>query len=163
MKNKKRAEILEPLSKSGIHESGFEDRQKFINWSSQVAPLLNFSPSYYHAFQECVRGIHKTGLPLDTYTELLAHAESIVLQAVTELKLDISPIQELTDQHDGIWFWTACTQRSKIKIFMYVFVVASAIGIAAYNLGTNKTFHLLIDSASSPAEIKASHGGSQQP
>tara|TARA_B110001469_G_C9394679_1_gene203371 strand:- start:105 stop:596 length:492 start_codon:yes stop_codon:yes gene_type:complete len=163
MKNKKRAGLLEPLSKSGMHESGFEDRQKFIDWSSEVAPLLNFSPPYYNAFQECVRGIHKTGLSSGTYTELLAHAESIVLQAVTELKHDISPIQELTDEHDPIWFWTACTLRSKVKIFLYILAIVSVVGVAAYNLGTNKTFHLIVDSASSPAEIKASHGSSDQP
>lgn len=147
MKTDKRLSELRALRRPRMAEEGFPTREDFVNWLGRVGPLLNFSDSYYNAFQQAVPEIQVRGLSTARYEHLLSHIDSIIAQAITELEFGITPKKDivLDDKHGVWWFFSNCSAKTRLWIISVSFIIISTIASACYFAGRSDFLNQVFD------------------
>jgi hypothetical protein len=147
MNYRKRAKHLEELRIPKLsNDGGFPSKTDFIEWHGKVAPILNFNHAYYNSFQEAAVKVQTTGYSSEKYELLLGHMDSIVVQAINELKMGVVPKEvELNEKNGFWWYWNHCATSTRTWICITAFTVLSTAIGASYWAGRSEFINQVVD------------------
>jgi hypothetical protein len=80
-----RLQMLECLRPARRTEA-LQTHRDVVEWQATVAPLLDFDETYYRRFVRLGQVISTPGLSSDAYDPALREMESIIFEALTDLR-----------------------------------------------------------------------------
>ena len=137
-----RAQLLRDLRpKDGLN--AFKNHKEFVEWTGQVAPLLNFNELYHANFITQAAAASHPKLSSNYYPAAFSQMEYWIVQAITELEHNLTPVSSssvnsepvisLASEHGIFWYLRLSHWKYKWQILVILLTVWFIGLLCGYN------------------------------